>query len=103
MNKVLDGVNIPENYKLYVDNYINESFKMFDEHGYIEEFICDDKNVLNTLRQKLIIEEGYKNTDGILIPLRFYHHGNLDPYTGEKFYMLDDQVFKENGYKVANP
>lgn len=99
LNRVLEDVKIPDDFKVYVNNYINESIKLMNEKGYINEFICEQKNVLNTLKQKSIIWEATYNEYGVLIPTKY----NLSPVNKKAptVYILNDYVFEKNGFKVV--
>lgn len=104
-NHTIKDIKIPYSFKNYLNNYIKESLKLYEERGHIEEFICRslDASILNTLIQKNILEFGYFSKHGILIPTSFYHHGNLDTYKGRKIYMLSDEVIRQNGFSVGYP
>ena len=51
-NKVLNDVNVSFETKRYVNNYINESIKLMNESGKIEEFIQQN----NELAEKTATE-----------------------------------------------
>ncbi len=102
-NRVLDGVKIPVEFKVYVNNYINESIKLMEKQGYIDEFICSDKNILNILKQKNIIWTAYYNDYDMLIPTQYFSNKPSNNKHGEPIYILHDQVFTKNGFKVVTP
>ena len=51
---------------------LNESIKLMEKQGYIDEFICSDKNILNILKQKNIIWTAYYNDYDMLIPTQYF-------------------------------
>lgn len=107
-NKVLNDVNVSFETKRYVNNYINESIKLMNELGKIEEFIWigswdygkHDLEILE-LQKKNIIVFGAYNENNILIPISPYYDGkeNLIGIIELK-YMLSDRVLLENGFKT---
>lgn len=93
MNKVLKNINLPKDYKKYLNNYIKESFKLMNERGYIDEFICNNTKILEYLEENNIIEKACL-INGILIPCNY-----SDKYN-KTTYILSDYVFEKNGFKV---
>ena len=67
-----------------------------EKRGHIEEFICDDKKLLNTLKQKGIICNAVLNDCGMLIPVQ---NESLNK-KGNHIYIISDYVFEKNGFKV---
>lgn len=108
-NKVLNYVEVSFETKRYVNNYINESIKLMQERGYIDEFIWVhdwkfDKLNLDILEliKKEIISYGAYNEHNILIPVSPDYDGvELDGIICLK-YMLSDKVLLQSGFKTQN-
>lgn len=110
-NKSIAELDIPLEYKKYVDNYIKESIKLMHNQGYIEEFIYTTKSsnrgitaygarVIIELIKNNIITFGYYNASGICVPIHKNAHLEVDPPL-LSVYMLHDDVLLANGF--VNP
>ncbi len=106
-NKVLNDVNVSFETKRYVNNYINESIKLMNESGKIEEFIWTPtwtfdryQDEIQELLEKNVITFGNENESGILIPVSKNYHGTETDGIVVLKYMLSDRVLLENGFKT---
>lgn len=106
-NKVLNDVNVSFETKRYVNNYINESIKLMNESGKIEEFIWTNgwtfdryQNEIQELLDKNVITFGNVNESGILIPVSKDYKGIESDGIVVLKYMLSDRVLLENGFKT---
>lgn len=106
-NKVLNDVKVSFETKRYVNNYINESIKLMNESGKIEEFIWTHtwtfdryQDEIQELLDKNVISFGDVNESGILIPTSKDYHGTETDGIVVLKYMLSDRVLLENGFKT---
>lgn len=110
-NKSIAELDIPLEYKKYVDNYIKESIKLMHNQGYIEEFIYTTKScksgliayadqVILKLINNNIITLGYYNESGICVPIHENAHLEVEqPLLA--VLILHDDVLLANGF--VNP
>lgn len=96
-NKSIVNLDITDDIKKYVTNYIKECVTLMNERGYVEEFIWNDTNGvyehdLHTLISNDIITYGeYK--DGMLLPSNPMWYKQMS-------FMIADKVLLENGFKL---
>ena len=101
LNKLLFNIKISVDYKEYVKNYIIESIRLMDSQGFVEEFVCEDRDVIQALLSNKVITRGFLNTDNILIPIEYYNESK-QLQTKMKYYMISDEVLSTFGqYKLV--
>lgn len=107
-NKSIADLDIPLEYKKYVNNYIKESIKLMHNQGYIEEFIYATKSsnggltayadqVIISLMKNNIITLGYYNESGICVPIHENAHLEIEQPLLTVF-ILHDDVLLANGF-----